>query len=267
MANVVSRSTWVVVVFGFLAAGQIARGADDEAKRKGSKSPFAQGKKLPGDLSDLLDANDDGAITDAEAKQAARQFQKEASKNTERGKAILDALDKDDDGKVDEQEAAEGVARGRMNDGGAGQRTAKMFSDMDKNTDGFIDLREFDGWVKNMGPVGRFIRPRLGQFFTNMDGDRDKRISVVESQFAVDYFAKQARLKQDKKDAADKHLLLAKATLSKLDRDEDGKVSEKEARKDRNLDKVFDKVDTDQDKQVTVDEMYKYLKEKLPNLK
>jgi len=246
-----------------------AAAADEPAKGAGEKGGFAKGEKLPGDLSDLLDANGDGIVTDAEARKAAADFQKDGNnKDSDRGQRILDALDADKDGKVNQDEANEGVAKARMNDGGSGQAVAGMFAKLDTNTDGFVDGKEFGGLVQQLGPLGRLLAPRLAQFFTQMDADRDQRISVVESQFAADVFAKQARLRAEKKeDAADKHLQLAKRTLAALDTDKDEKISQKEAARDARLKAVFTQVDSDKDKYVTVEEMRFYLKTALPDLK
>lgn len=51
------------------------------------KGPLARGEKLPGDLSELLDGDESGQVSDQEVKLAIEQFKKEpnARQKTERG--------------------------------------------------------------------------------------------------------------------------------------------------------------------------------------
>jgi len=249
----------------FLVTACLPAAAADREPPK--KSPFAHGEKLPGDLSEFLDADGDGKVTDAEAQKAAADFSKQANAKTktDRGQAILDALDKDANGKVEIAEAQEAVARDRIAAGGGGKRVAEIFEKLDKNADGFVTQQEYGALISQLGLLGELLKPRLVQMFFTVDANRDGAISVVESQMVADHIARQAQLKADKEAARaaapdPKIVQMVRITLSKLDRNRNGQVSQGEAKRDRQLTSVFAEVDTNLDKNLSAEEMYNFLK-------
>ena len=261
-----------VVVMSILLVG--VSSAQQAGKKKGDKepeSPFARGEKLPGDLSDLLDADGDGTVSDEEAKEAAKDFQEQGNKKKtdNRSKAILDALDKDKDGKVNKQEAEAGVARGRM-ETKEGKRMTELFDSLDVDSNGVVSKREFGGLPKKLGPLGAFIKRALPSMWRGFDTNRDGQLTLVEAQMAADQFSQRRGGRDKKEDATNPQAVqIAKNTMARLDRDKDGQVSAKEARRDRVLKKkdTFVLVDTNFDDHLSYEEMVKYLNATLPKPK
>jgi len=238
-----------------------------EQRKEEPEGPFARGEKLPGDLSDLLDPNKDGVVTDAEAKRAAGEFGKEANrkKKSERGQAILDALDKNEDGKVDTGEAQEAVARARIAAGGSGQAVAEIFNKLDLDANGLVTKMEFGALVVKLGVLGQLLKPRLVQLFLQLDANRDGMINVAESQMAADLFAKQAQLRAARRKATEDQKVwqMARQVMARLDTNRNGKISQREVRRDRQVAEVFHHIDTDLDKKLTGEEIFRYLEDKL----
>lgn len=230
-----------------------------------AKSPFGQGKKIPQQAAIILDANGDGIVTDEETRNAAAELQRQARARSPRAKAILDAFDLNDDGAVDVGEAADGAARARIASPGVGHVVAEIFAKVDVNADGFISQPEFAAVVHKLGPVGELLKPRLVQLFLQIDGDRNGAISVAESQMAADFFAKQAQLKAELKQAQRNQRIwqLAQQEMARLDISRNGQISQREARRDRQVLAIFDQVDTDLDNQLSADEVYRYLERKM----
>ncbi len=232
-----------------------------------ARSPFAQGKKIPEKAGIVLDADGDGVVTDAETQKAAAELQRQARAKSERAKAILDAFDNNDDGAVDPGEAADGVARARIALDGVGHVVAEIFAKVDVNADGLISQFEFAAVVNKLGPVGQLLKPRLVQLFLQIDGDRNGAISVSESQMAADLFAKQAQLKAKVRQAQRNQRIwqMAQQEMARLDTSRNGQISQREARRDRQVLAIFDQVDTDLDKQISAGEVYRYLERKMAN--
>ena len=86
---------------------------------------------MPAELSDLLDVDGDGQISDAEAVNAVKLFQKEAMKRTPEGREALKALDTNGDGKVSTDEAGLAVARARIASGGASAAVSDVFTKLE----------------------------------------------------------------------------------------------------------------------------------------
>jgi len=237
--------------------------------------PFARGEKLPGDLSDLLDSDHDGVVTDGEAQKAVGEFGEEANEPdiSDRGKAILAAFDRNKDGKLDQDEAQEGVAKERIKAGGAGQKVAQIFNKLDVDRNQFVTQQEFGALVRQLGPIGMLLAPKLVELFQKLDANRDRAISVPESQLAADFFAAQARLKEalggnrahDGAPAgpSNKIATLAKQTILRLDADNDNHISVRESKRDRKVWAAFQEVDTDTDHLLSYEEVLAYLSEQL----
>jgi Ca2+-binding EF-hand superfamily protein len=229
--------------------------------RADEKNPFAQGKPLPDAVRNLLDADGDGVVTDAETRRAAAALEKHAREQSERSKAILEAFDNNQDGRLDGGEAADAAARARIAADGIGRIVAEIFNKLDANGDGYVSRLEFAAVVTKLGAVGELLKPRLVQLFVQIDADRDGAISVSESQMAADYFAKQAQLRAERRRAQQDQRIrqLAQQVMARLDGNRNGRISQREARRDRQVLGVFDQVDLDGDKNLSSQEVYLYL--------
>jgi Ca2+-binding EF-hand superfamily protein len=239
------------------------------------KGPFARGEKLPGDLSELLDGDENGQVSDAEVKLAIEQFTKEANarEKTERGKMILDALDANADGKLDPAEAAQGAVRGRMQQGGNSEAVAQVFKRLDVNSDNFISAQEYGKLQVIVGLLKPEAARDLGDLFEVLDTDRDRAISFVESQLAADLFALEggglegfgggARPAAEQPAVNPKIRAYVDATFAKRDRNKDGQITEAEAKRDAALKREFAAADANADKSLSPTEMADYLQRKL----
>ena len=230
---------------------------------------FAQGGKLAGDLSDLLDMDGDGNVSDVEAQKAAADFGKEANaKNrSEKGKRILDALDKDGDGKVAPNEAQVGVAQARAQNG-AGAEAAAMFERFDADKSGGITGEEF---AAGLGPLAQLLGGQAGQLFGRLDGNRDGQISFVESQFAAEAMSNQFRGPQqgggERKPQINPQILAAaQQVMARLDRNKDTNISKEEAAKDKQAASEFPLVDANVDESLSLEEVYNFIRSKNPQL-
>jgi Ca2+-binding EF-hand superfamily protein len=225
------------------------------------RSPFARGAEVPEEIRKLLDADGDGVVTDEETRHAAAELERQARVKSDRAKAIIEAFDNNRDGAIDGNEAAEAAARARIAADGIGHVVAEIFSQIDKNADGFVSQIEFALVVKQMGALGQLLKPRLVQVFLQIDADRNGAISVAESQMAADYFAQQAQLKVQRQRAQRNQRIwqLAQQAIARLDGNRNGQISQREARRDRQVLAVFEQVDADGDKQLSAEEVYAYL--------
>ncbi len=255
----------VLLPAALLFGAAAVRGAEEPEKPAGA---FARGERLPGDLSDLLDGDADGKVTDGEAQKAAREFMEQANakEKTERGAKILEALDKDKNGKVEEAEAQGAVAVERANRAGPGQEVAGIFDQLDVNRDDYVTAQEFGALVKQLGPLGILLQPRLAEIFNGMDTNRDGAISFVEAQMGAEDFADQMAARQAAEEAKpDPRIVqLTNSVIGQLDRNRDGKLSKREAERDKNVAEKFFEVDANLDEQLTAEEIYNYLKKTLP---
>ena len=218
---------------------------------------FAKGGKLPGDLSDLLDADADGAITDGEAQKAARDFAKKA----ETDQALLEALDKNKDGKVADVEAADAVAKVRAERDEAGKFVAEIFGKLDANGDDFVSALEFQN-SDAFGPLGVLLKPQLGKMLAQYDTNRDGALSFTEAQMVADVFAAQTGMKRQQAAAAAdaKYVTTAQKAFAALDTNRNEKISSREAKRDPGFSSVFDKIDTDGDNNASMEEVVAFLK-------
>lgn len=269
------------------APGGVALPADVEKKleeqanagaaQRGNGQAFADGGKLPGDLSDLLELAQNDQLTDAKAIEAAKDVQKEANarNKTERGQRLLDALDTNGDGKVSDEEAMAGIAEVRRRDGGAGSNVAGIFDQLDTNGDGVVSPQEFQGITEIPGFGGPFVTaPVLTQMFRNFDGNGDGMISFAEAQMGADMFnqrfGRRGRRGEEGEQASERPIpQLAQMTqqlMVNLDRNKDGKISEAEAKRDKGTYDAFPMIDRDLDDHITAEEIYEYLKAQNPQL-
>lgn len=216
-------------------------------------------------LADLLDQDQDGAVSDREAQQAAANFLREANaaRPNDRGRRILEALDQDQDGKVNPQEAMQGVAQARRQDGGAGERIAGMFDKLDVDGNKLVTPAEFSGLVELMGPWGKFMQRGLPAMFNKFDANRDGLIAEAEALMAAEAFDRQAQGRDEQRAAReaqpDPRLVAIVRQAMRLDANGDG-ISEREASKDRQLKAVFGQVDGDLNGKLSAEELYNYLK-------
>lgn len=237
------------------------------AKDDKSAGAFRSGK-LPGDLSDLLDADGDGMVSDAEAAKAVGGFQKAAGAKNEQGQEIRNALDKNGDGKVDAMEAQAGVAQGRrefrQGKGEAGGGSANLLERFDVDGNGKITAGEVRESAQKMGPFGQFILPRMAQMFNQMDQNKDGTIDEIEVELMADYFAQQtATREQQRQEQRNAQLWqMAQQTLVAQDKNRDQRITEREAVGD--LAAKFAQVDIDLNGKITVAEIYDYLKANAP---
>jgi Ca2+-binding EF-hand superfamily protein len=259
------RSTSDLKIIGLLGVVILVLARHTSGIAAEARSPFARGQKMPEKAGIVLDANGDGVVTDAETQKAAAELQRQARVQSERAKAILDAFDNNDDGAVDPGEAANGAARARIAFDGVGRVVAEIFAKVDVNADGLISQPEFAAVVKKLGPVGELLKPRLVQLFLQIDSDRNGAISVSESQMAADFFAKQAQLKAEVQRAQRNQRIwqMAQQEMARLDTSRNGQISQREARRNRQVLAIFDQVDTDLDKQMSAGEVYRYLERKM----
>ena len=241
------------------------------AEERRPAGPFARGEKLPGDLTDILDGDKSGQISDAEVKAAIDQFKKEANAadKTERGRKILGALDNNKDGKLDEAEAANGAAAARVQQGGgASEAVANIFRRLDSDSNGFITANEYGKLKQIVGLFNPDAVNQLDELFVALDADQDTSISFVESQLAADMFAANGGLPQGrgigapavKEPVQDPRIqAFVNATFEKRDRDEDGSISLAEARRDPALRREFEAADASADGKLTPAELADYL--------
>lgn len=252
-----TRNLTLTVATSLLALALPAAAQNAKNSQPGA---FAQGQKLPGDLSDLLDADGDGQVSDAEAKKAVEQFQ-QAARNNPNAKEVLDLLDANGDGKVDRNEAAAGVAQGRLQFDGPGVAVNAIFNQLDVNKDKAITPKEFQGLIQKLGPLGQLLAPRLAQMFNQLDVDRNGAVSFVESQLAADYFAEQAQMrKQQQQQQRDGRLYRqAQQIFAAQDKNRNNRISTREAVGP--VKEKFSAIDNNGDQKLSLIEVYDFLKQ------
>lgn len=247
-----------------IVTSMLALASQAQDKPKGA---FARGEKLPGDLSNLLDGDADGQISDAEVNKAIDEFQKQGNDKTDRGKAILSALDNNKDGKVDKAEAEAGAVQGRLQGGGNGQVVEAIFKKLDADSNGFVTEVEYGKLALLVGLFDREAGGKLVQLFRQIDTNSDRAISFVESQLVADMFAQQGGLPGARAGAAapaknPRVQAFVDAMFAKRDKNKDGQISTSEARRDVALYREFNAADGNGDKNLTADELYQYLEAK-----
>ena len=228
--------------------------------------PFAADVPLPPVLATMLDPNGDGQIDDAEAAKAEEEFQKLSKSRKPIAQEIRKALDANSDRKVDSAEAKQGVARGKATNKGVALEATDLVKQLDKNGDQQISPQEFRAIVDQMGVLGVFVVPRLGQFFNRIDTNRDGALSLVEIQEATDFLTEQFSEMQEanQKQALQRDPLYQQAQriLTALDKNKDNLISKTEARKNKEVNAAFLSADTSLDDHLSIQECYEFLKAK-----
>jgi len=145
---------------------------------------------------------------------------------------------------------------------GAGPVVAEVFRKLDLDSNGYVNRLEFAALIERMGGLGELLKPKLAELYLRIDGDRDGLVSDVEAQFAADYFAEQARLKRERQKAVVDAATMARVrqVLARLDTSKNGTISEREARRDRQVKAIFSSADTNGDKHLSADEIFWYIK-------
>lgn len=260
------RAGWAVLgcLLGLMTAADVAIAADDDVEEKEATA-----------LIQWLDADGDGKVSDAEALRGAPRLLREANakKKSARGRQILAALDANDDGKLDAGELRQAIAKaqGRTNkdradeDKGRGNKRAKeLFDKLDANSDSVVTAAEFKKLPKLLGPFGQFLQGQLPQLFAQFDGNRDKRLTLDEFQSGVGKLMRRFGVGggdgQDQPSDDDKLRQQIRRQLGALDRDRDGKLSKKEAGRNRKLKTKFRAIDTNLDGFLSLDEVVAYAK-------
>lgn len=228
-------------------------------------APVASGQNkgaadaLPAEVQEIIDPDKDGKITDVEAQRGAEQLMeignaKEASAKKD---AVLKASDQNKDKKVDAKEAAAIVARAR----GAtqqGERLAKLFQELDKDRDGALSKREFDDIEDKLGRGRGQLKNRLGKIFEELDADKNGKLVMEEAMLGAGKLGPRFGNRGNADApvaAADPLADQVKLLLTALDRDKDGKLSDREARANKELKTKFRQIDTDLDGLLNLEEM------------
>jgi Ca2+-binding EF-hand superfamily protein len=254
---------------------------------------FGDGVKEAAGLKDVVDADGDGSVTDAEAKAAVWELLKLKPK-TDDARAVVKALDSDGNNKLDSNEAATAVANMRREHDEIGRRVHELFGQLDGDDDERVSAGEFaklsersfgpgaggpggdgpgrDGGFGRPGGfggpggfgVGRYSAAQLGQAFKSLDLDKDNALSTVEAQLGAEVFARAANLRRDRwRGGRDSRTWQsAQQLLSGQDKDRDQRITRQEATGE--LAEQFAKVDTDADGKLTVAEVFAHLKSKEP---
>lgn len=217
---------------------------------------LGKGERLPRKLSDLLDADGDGKVSDAEAQAAVKEVQKKGTAKNADGDALRKSLDANGDGKVDVKEAQAGVAKGRGEMDERARKVLDMLVWLDADKSGEVSVPEFKALIEKMGFLGKLAEPKLGEMFNNMDQDRNGSITMAEGQLAADYFAAVAMQEEQKKEAV--RTAAAAQLVASLDRNRDKKISIREAAKTPVAER-FAIVDADQDGQLTIAEVARFI--------
>lgn len=218
------------------------------------------------DVMAIADVNQDGRLTNAEARNAVNAVRTEANalNPSERGKRLLAALDTNKDKKLDEPEAAAGVLEARRKTA-QGRRLDEMFAGLDENKDGVVDKREFDKLPDKVGFGGRWMRRRTGEMFRELDTNNDGRITVAEAHANSGVLGPRFGGRGDDGPQTapppDDPLRAAiERQFALLDRDKDQKLGEKEYRGNKDLRVRAKQMDLDLDEELTVDEIYAFRK-------
>lgn len=252
-----------------------AKGAAKGADPKAAEGDAAGAPESAGNLGDLLDLNKDGNITDDEVRKATEEFQKQANatKKTAQGEAILKAADTNKDGKVDADEAkaaAEKARQDRPRGRGGPGRGVETFAALDVNKDGKLTRKEYAELPKHLGPWGaRMDQRRLAGMFADADTNKDNFLTQAEMEAASSRmfgrFGRGGDAPAKPQPSADDQLReRIKRQLSTLDRNRDGKLSEKEVAGNRDLKARFKQIDTDIDQFLSLEEVVDFYKSQQP---
>jgi Ca2+-binding EF-hand superfamily protein len=221
---------------------------------------FDRDEKPPADLKDLVDADGDGTVSDAEARLAAAELQKLKPK-TDEARAIIKALDKNENKKIDPDEAYTAVAQTRLQTDEMAQNVDRIFQELDTDDDNYVSAAEFGKISEQLGPLGQVVGAGAAQIFKAIDSNRDGGLSMVEAQFAADSLGRQMALrrKQDEANRNSKLWQIAQQTLASMDKNRDKRITLREA--SGKVEENFAQIDADLDGKLTVAELFKYLQE------
>lgn len=231
-------------------------------------SALASSVSANADALAVADANQDGRLTDAETRDGIKAVVAEANAAApgERGKRLLAALDKNKDKKLDEQEATAGVIEARRGTA-QGRRLDEMFAGLDENKDTVVDKKEFEKLPDKMGFGGRWMRRRTGEMFADFDADKNGKITVNEAHLNAGVlgpgFGGRGGGRGDGPAAAatpptDALRTNIEGLVTRLDRDKDQKLSEKEFKGNKELRVRAKQMDLDLDEELSVDEIYAF---------
>jgi Ca2+-binding EF-hand superfamily protein len=219
------------------------------------------------DVMAIADVNQDGKLTDAEARNAVNAVRTEANAvdASDRGKRLLAALDTNKDKKVDEAEANAGVVESRRGTA-QGRRLDDLFVGLDENKDGVVDKREFEKMPDKIGFGGRWLKRRTGEMFRDLDANGDGRITPAEAHANAGVLGPRfgGRGRDDAPETAappaDPLRDVIERQFALLDRDKDQKLSDKEFRSNKDLRVRAKQMDLDLDEELSVDEIYAFYK-------
>jgi Ca2+-binding EF-hand superfamily protein len=220
----------------------------------------------------VADKNEDGRLTDAEARDGIKAVIAEANAADagERGKRLLSALDANKDKKLDDQEATAGVVEARRGTA-QGRRVDETLRGLDENKDNVVDKKEFEKLPDQLGIGGRWMRRRTGEMFADLDTDKNGKITVTEAHLNSGVlgprFGGRGRGGDDDDGPATaaapptdalRNNIERQFTL--LDRDKDQKLAEKEYKGNKELRVRAKQMDLDLDEELSVDEIYAFFK-------
>jgi Ca2+-binding EF-hand superfamily protein len=228
--------------------------ADQQAPKKDPVTEAAE-------LEALLDPNQDGFISDKEARGAYDEIHRQIKSRSEKGKRLLKQLDRNGNRKVELREVQIAIAVRREKDGGVGELVAKTFERLDTDVDGQLTPKEYREMVMGLSLHNPNAAGKLAQLLREMDVDGNQVISRLEALMGAEGLARYVNMKIRGMDPDDEAAMEhAKEVLAELDKDKNELLSRREVAKNKKLKSVFHTVDQDEDKSLTVNEMYEYLK-------
>ena len=250
-------------------AGKDAPNKDAPNKDKPGKD--APGKDKPADpnvkpltpagLAIMMDANKDRKLDDREVRSAIDALQKRGNARpaTAESEQILAGFDKNKNGKLEKDEAEDAAVQARLTTAG-GKYVEAAFGKLDEDNDGFVNREEFDQLGVILG--GKFdIRRNKGiggGLFAMLDGNKDGKISLNEAVLSGGNLGPKARDGAQAAQAGDPLRAKAAQIVNSLDKDRDGKVSEKEAKSNKPIADHFKDIDFDIDGHLTAEELWEY---------
>lgn len=227
---------------------------------------FDRTEKAPPTITDVVDADGDGAITDQEARAAVAKLMALPKSKDADAKELAASIDKNGDSKISQEEAAFAIARARMQNDESGKRMDEIFQRLDENKDELVSRQEYQDSgdkLKEFGNFGRFGEAIAGRVFDTLDADRDGNINIVEAQFSADQFGQLTNWRRRREADADAKLRQQTAQVfASLDKNRDQRLTKREA--GRELEANFDAIDTDGNGKLTVNELFLYAKQNAP---
>jgi len=216
-------------------------------------------------LTAVVDANDDGRVTDGEAKGAIQRLRIVA--NAKAGKPnvsvtpeqLREAFDDDQSGLVDTDEARIHVATARLEIDPLAKRAQDAIRQIDANGDDEVDGKELQTFLQSKGTVGQFLAASTMKIFRSLDTDRNKTVSTMEAVTRADAFLRFAVTFESSAEVDPKVWTKALWMVSMLDGNVDNQISNTEATPARTLSEVFTKIDTNNDTAVSTTELYSYV--------